>query len=218
LLGRGKTASVSRSLQALGGKSQVQLYAQQSSGDPIPVFEVVDGQSRFRNVILPGSVIGTEAKVQASAIGATNVNTVYDSGWIDILSWTLTTDARNYFIDISVTTGVLTVVLTHSGLAEFRAYVRMLKDVTTSEWPAPGWDASSAPGFPYAGGFTGPVNSDVMIGDAFRWWEPTPTPGVHTYTWQIRVTFGNILATPSSTNSWSLSGFRGRLLTPRNQL
>lgn len=213
-----------RGVTALGGKAQVQFYAQRASGDPDPLFVISDGEARLNgSLLLPGSVLQARADTHFGASGFIEFNQFGEwfSGWIDVAVFDdVVIDEYITAIDHVLQPGPLTVqLLSSSSFTEFwdiYLHVRMLRNGSVV-WPSPTATNGSEISETLLEGNS--VTEIIFFGNYLQYLEFGPSPGTVDYKWQVQI---EVLSSQEDDDdmgsNWSFEGSQARMLIPRNEI
>jgi hypothetical protein len=194
---------------ALGGKSQVQIYAQKAVGDPVPVFTVADNAVRLDgSVLFPRDVLGA-AKEQGGVVarsGITYSGGVYDSGWIDAVEVDAIVDATTDCVDLSMQVGNVD----FSFSAAMTASIRLLRNGTQIHPPS-----AFSNGIPIFG-TSGALATSVYSIAPYDFVDLPPSSGTYTYKWQVRMRVAS--GGSGSGDNFSFAGLFVRAIYPKNQI
>lgn len=201
---------------ALGGKPQVQLYAETSSGSARQALVLEDGRARLDGkLLLPRSVVGIQPET-GSTIGQNPITYSsgnYDSGWVDAVEHEVEVDNVTEFVDFNLFIGPYAWAFQISaGSVSFA--VRLTRN-GTQVWPPPAYTngAQQWPDFVLT-----TVNVSITtqrLVDPVMALDFPPSPGTYTYKWQGRFRISGGVGTGAY---WSAGPMMSRVLLPKNQV
>lgn len=211
-------------MTALGGKSQVQIYAQTANGDPEPTLIIEGGEARVNgSLLLPGSVIQARAETHFGASGfITFINEgLFETGMMDIIEYeTIAIDEFTTVIDHVFQPGMLSVeLLSSSGFNEtwyVDVFIRLLKNGSVI-WPSPSSTNGHWASETELRGES--VSAVIFPSDYFQALEFEPASGSATYKWQVNIGVETSQDDEDDIGSnWSFVGSQSRMLIPRNEI